>query len=143
MNEHRPSHGLLLLTGGVLLSGTLLLPFGTRDVQNKAEREPFHRHSVGASLAINPTPERVQHGSLLQTMECAGCHDGERREIGPSFRDIAQLYRGRPGDLAEAIDHPQPGWGNYPSGPSSISLSKDERASLVSWILEREGDRDD
>lgn len=143
MSEHRPSHGVFLLTGGVLLAGTLLLPWGTRDVRSKEETEPERLRSTNASMAINSAPERVEHGAFLQTMECAGCHDGDRREIGPSFRDIAQLYQGRPAELAEAISHPQPGWADYPRGPERLRLSEDDRASLVSWILQSEGKGDD
>src|ERR1700730_17754078 len=43
MSEHGPSRGLLLLTSGVLLAGTLLLPYGTRDVQSKKNAEPQQR----------------------------------------------------------------------------------------------------
>jgi len=136
MSQHRPSHGLFLLTGGVLLAGTLLLPWGTRDAQSKEDAEPQHQHSTIASMAINSTPDRVERGALLQTMECAGCHDGDRREIGPPFRDIAQLYQGRPAELAEAVSHPQPGWAEYPPGPERLRFSEDDRAALVSWILQ-------
>lgn len=142
MSEHNPSHGLLLLTGGVLLAGTLLLPFGTRDVMGKEDVEPQPR-ALSASLPIDPTPQRVQHGAFLQTMECAGCHDLERREIGPSYQAIAHLYKGRSAALAEAIGHPQPGWADYPPGPARPSLSSDDRTSLVSWILESGGSGDD
>ena len=143
MREHRPSHALFVLTGGVLLAGTLLLPWGTRDVQSKADAKPPQHLPMFASMAINSTPEHVEHGAFVQTMECAGCHDGDRREIGPSFRDIAQLYQGRPAELAEAISHPQPGWADYPPGPERLRFSEEDRASLVSWILQSGGKGDD
>jgi len=133
MSEHQPSPGLFLLTGGVLLAGTLLLPYGTRDVIGKQDVEPSQ--PLNASLPVDLTPQRVHQGAFLQTMQCAGCHDLERREIGPSFRAIAHLYKGRSAELAEAIGHPQQGWADYPPGPAQLSLSKDDRISLVAWIL--------
>lgn len=143
MNQAGPSHGLLLLTGGVLIAGSLLLPFGTRDFQSKEHPEFQQRPSADASMAIIPKPERGQKGAFLQTMECAGCHDRVRREVGPSFRDIAQLYEGRPAELAAAISHPQPGWVDYPPGPERLPISENDRASLVSWILDAGGKRHD
>lgn len=142
MSEHKPSRWLYLLTGGVLLLGTLLVVVGTRDRDNHAGA----RQDSGPDEPCPPvsvTPGLLERGATLQRMECAGCHSDDRREIGPSYQVIAARYHCRPDELIAAIGHPKPGWAHYPPGPEGPPLARDDQAALVYWILNTGGSGDE
>ncbi len=142
MIEHRPAGWLYLLTGGVLLLGTLLVIVGTRDRDSHAGARQ-DRGLDEICPPVSATPVLLERGATLERMECAGCHSGDRREIGPSYEVIAARYHCRPDELIAAIGHPKPGWADYPPGPEGPPLARDDQAALVSWILNTGGSGDE
>ena len=144
MSEHTPPRGLYLLTAGVLLLGTLLVAVGTRNTDSTQANDG--RRNPGLDEGCRPssgTPGRIKRGAALQQLRCAGCHAGDRREIGPSYAVIAERYHCRPVELSAAIGHPKPGWADYPPGPVGPPLVQDDRSALVAWILNQEGKGDE
>ncbi len=146
-NERR-SRPLIGLLTSVLLLGTLLAWWGTRD----------HRQLFGESLRQPVTaagavvPQVTQEESTLQDRgyeisqrQCAGCHEMTTRSSAPSYQEIVTFYRREfptaAGDsdlrsrLASAVTHPQPGWGNFAPGPAESGLSPEDRVAVASWIL--------
>jgi hypothetical protein len=162
--EQSPSRPPIRLLGSVLLLGTLLAWWGTRD----------HRHLFGESLrkpvvtagVVLPqvTQERtvlIERGSQISQRQCAGCHEMATRYSAPSYQEIVTFYRrevatfyrrqivpvddrqftnlcGNPdllSRLASAVTHPRPGWGNFAPGPLESELSLHDRIALASWIL--------
>jgi cytochrome c551/c552 len=141
VSEKKPARWLYLLTGGVLLLGTLMVVVGTRSSPDDDARANHARLDRGLDEMCPPasvTPGLVDRGATLQRMECAGCHSDDRREVGPSYAVIAERYHGRPLALSAAIGHPEPGWADYPPGPAGPPLARDDRAALVAWILSHE-----
>lgn len=141
MSEHKPSRWLYLLTAGALLLGTLMVAVGTRNSRDEDARAHHARQDSGLNEMYSPvsvTPGLLQRGATLQRMECAGCHSEDRREVGPSYVLIAERYHRRPSALAAAIGHPEPGWADYPPGPTGPPLARDDQAALVAWILKQE-----
>ena len=146
MSEHKPPRWLYLLTVGVLLLGTLLVVVGTRDSKDDDARANHARQDRGLDEMGPPapvTPGSLERGATLERMECAGCHSGDRREIGPSYEVIAARYHCRPDELIAAIGHPKPGWADYPPGPEGPPLARDDQAALVYWILNTRGSGDE
>lgn len=142
MSEKKPARWLYLLTGGVLLLGTLLVVVGTRSSPDDDARANHARQDSGLDEMCPPasvTPGLLERGATLQRMECAGCHSDDRREIGPSYEVIAARYHCRPDQLIAAIDHPKPGWADYPPGPEGPPLARDDQTALVYWILNTGG----
>src|SRR5437879_10153369 len=88
----------------------------------------------------------LDRGSQISQRQCAGCHERATRSSAPSYQEIATFYRrgfpmsaGNPdlrSRLASAVTHPQPGWGNFPPGPSESRLSLDDRIAVATWILD-------
>lgn len=150
-SEHKsPSRPPIRLLASVLLLGTLLAWWGTRDHRRlfgESLREP-----VAAGVAVLPQVTQqesvlLDRGSQISQRQCAGCHEMATRSSAPSYREIVTFYRreflasaGNPdlrSRLASAVTHPQPGWGNFAPGPLESGLSPDDRIALASWILNR------
>jgi cytochrome c551/c552 len=74
---------------------------------------------------------------LLQKNACIACHGMDNKIVGPSFRDIANKYKGR----ADAVNYlsgkikagGQGVWGNIPMPPQALSDA--ESARLAQWLV--------
>jgi cytochrome c551/c552 len=146
-NEHpsRPPIGLLT---SVLLLGTLLAWWGTRDHRELFEeslRQPVAAAGVAAPDVTQETSALVDRGYEISQRQCAGCHEMATRSSAPSYQDIVAFYRrgfsstGGNSDLrsrlTSAVTHPQPGWANFAPGPPEPGLSQDDRVAVASWML--------
>lgn len=151
-NEH-PSGTPIRLMGSVLLLGTLLAWWGTRDHRRlfgEALREPVAARSTVLSQIKPEHSALLDRGFQISERQCAGCHEMTRRSSAPSYQEIVTFYRrgfststGNPdlrSRLASAVTHPQPGWGNFEPGPPESGLSLDDRIALASWILHSFGE---
>jgi len=151
--EHQSRPPILLL-GSVLLLGTLLAWWGTRDHRHlfgESLREPV---AAGKMVLPQVTPAEnalLDRGFQISQRQCAGCHEVATRSSAPSYQEIVTFYRrgfptsaGNPdlrSRLASAVTHPHPGWCNFAPGPSESGLSPEDRIALANWIL-KSFDRD-
>jgi cytochrome c551/c552 len=146
-SEHR-SRPLIGLLTSVLLLGTLLAWWGTRDHRQlfgESLRQPVTAVSVVVPEVTQEESALVDRGYEISRRQCAGCHEMTTRSSAPSFREIVTFYRrgfaGTAGDpglrsrLASAVTHPWPGWGNFAPGPAEPGLSLEDRTALASWML--------
>jgi cytochrome c551/c552 len=150
-NDNRSEHQSrppIRLLGSVLLLGTLLAWWGTRDHRRLFGESPREPIAAGGLLLPQFTPEKnapLDHGAQISQRQCAGCHEMARRSSAPSYQEIVTFYRhrflttaGNPdlrARLAAATTHPQPGWGNFAPGPAEPGLSLDDRIAVASWML--------
>ena len=144
-NRSRPLIGLLT---SVLLLGTLLAWWGTRD-RRQFFGEPLRQPATALSVVIPQITEEhtalLDRGYEISQRQCAGCHELTTRSSAPSYREIVAFYRLRfasaDGDpdlrsrLAAAVTHPWPGWGNFAPGPAEPGLSLEDRTAVASWML--------
>ena len=146
--QQSPSRPPIGLVGSVLLLGTLLAWWGTRDHRalfGESLREPVAAASVVLPQVAQDESALLNRGSQISQRQCAGCHEMFTRSSAPSYQEIVTFYRrgipasaGNPdlrSRLATAVTHPRPGWGNFAPGPSESELSLDDRIALASWIL--------
>jgi len=147
--EHQsPSHAPIRLLGGVLLLGTLLAWWGTRDHRRlfgESLREPLAAGAVVLPQVTQEESALLDRGSQISQRQCAGCHEMFTRSSAPSYQEIVTFYRrefptsaGNPdlrSRLASAVTHPRPGWGNFAPGPLESELSFDDRIAVAGWIL--------
>ena len=71
MSEHKPARWLYLLTGGVLLLGTLLVVVGTRNSRDDDARAKHARQDSGSDETCPPvsaTLGLLERGATLQRM---------------------------------------------------------------------------
>jgi len=143
-----PSRPPIRLVASVLLLGTLLAWWGTRDHRRLFGDLP--RKAVAAApLSVLANVEIdsaiVASGYQINQRQCAGCHEMSTRSTGPSYQEVVTFYlhhSAAPDEksdllnqLSSAVGHPQPGWGNFASGPAESGLSLEDRVAVASWIL--------
>ena len=92
--------------------------------------------SLADSDSVLPAPT----GKILYTRHhCSACHGLTNKLVGPSLRDVAKRYQGKPevnAVLEKKIKLGGSGaWGNIPMPPHA-TIEASDIASLVSWILE-------
>ena len=91
-----------------------------------------------AVRAQEPAPEE-----LAKKTGCFQCHSVDKQVVGPAYKDVAARYKGKAGARAALIKTVRDGgkghWteltGGAPMPPHSASLSADEIARLVDWVL--------
>jgi cytochrome c len=87
-----------------------------------------------ASLA-GSTPAFASKDLAIRSV-CMGCHQVDRKVVGPAFRDIAARYA--PADEAKLVEKVVRGgggvWGIVPMPPQAALKPEDAR-TLVRWIL--------
>ena len=154
-SDHQsPSRPPISLLVGVLLLGTLLAWWGTRDHRCLFGESPREPVAAGSLLLPQVTPEDSalrDRGFQISERQCAGCHEMATRSSAPSYQEIVTFYRRGSSTsagnsdlrsrLASAVTHPQPGWGNFAPGPPESGLSLDDRIALASW-MQNSFDRD-
>jgi cytochrome c551/c552 len=146
-SEHR-SRPLMGLLTSVLLLGTLLSWWGTRDRRQlfgESLRQPVTAVGVVVPQVTQEESALVDRGYEISQRQCAGCHEMTTRSSAPSYREIVTFYRSgsasAAGDprlrsrLASALIHPWPGWGNLAPGPAEPGLSLEDRTAVASWML--------
>ena len=119
--EHQSRPPIRLL-GSVLLLGTLLAWWGTRDHRRlfgESVREPVAAAGTILPQAIQEESALLDRGSQISQRQCAGCHEITTRSSAPSYQEIVTFYsRGFPTSagnpdlrsrLASAVTHPRPG----------------------------------
>ncbi len=76
--------------------------------------------------------------ALMRKSDCFGCHALDSRLVGPSLRDIARRYAGKPAVLGVLVKKVRAGgagnWGQIPMAPHP-ALSDAQLGRMVSWIL--------
>ncbi len=146
-NQHK-SVSLISLVASVLLLGTLLSWWGTRDPRQlfgESLRQPVTAASAVVPQITQVESALVDRGYEISQRQCAGCHEMTTRSSGPSYREIVTFYRrgfasaaSEPAlrsRLASAVRHPWPGWSNFAPGPAEPGLSFDDRMAVASWML--------
>jgi cytochrome c len=82
---------------------------------------------------------RAQAGEdLAKNSGCLACHTVDKKLVGPSYKDIANKYRGDKGaaaNLAKKVKEGGKGvWGDIPMTPNAHVKDADI-ATIVNWIL--------
>jgi cytochrome c551/c552 len=143
-----PKRPLIPLLASVVLLGTVLAWWGTRDHRHlfgEPSRNPVAAVAADTLQNIQTNDATLDRGSQVAEHDCAGCHQMTGRSIGPSYEEIVTLYQiqAAPSDgtpellsrLATAVTHPQPGWTNFAPGPAESGLALEDRVAVASWIL--------
>ena len=76
--------------------------------------------------------------ALAKSSGCLACHTTDKKLIGPSYKDVADKYRGNKGAEADLIKKVKNGskgvWGDIPMTPNPHVKDEDIK-TIVQWIL--------
>lgn len=87
----------------------------------------------------NVAYQKVSEGELLiSKMDCIGCHNKDRKILGPSYSEIAKKYPLNDKNIAYLTSKIIKGgsgvWGSIPMA-AHANLKKEEAKSIVKYIL--------
>lgn len=92
----------------------------------------------GPAKADAPTGLSLTGEALARARTCLACHQIDRKQVGPSYRDVAARFADNPDAvsiLSNAIRKGGRGqWGAVPM-PAQPQVSEAEAAELARWIL--------
>ncbi len=68
---------------------------------------------------------------------CSSCHDSSATTIGPSLKDIAKRYKGKPvaAEIAQRIRAGSEGRWDGPAHPAYEGLDENDALLMAKWIL--------
>ncbi len=76
--------------------------------------------------------------ALARKHNCTACHQVDRKSVGPSYKDVANKYRGQADAGAKLSAHVKSGskglWGPIPMPPNAAVPDADID-KLVKWVL--------
>ncbi len=84
-----------------------------------------------AGLLVAGTAYAQAGAELAKAKNCMGCHDLEKKKVGPSFNDIAAKYKGNKEAEGRLIAALKEGKGH----PSKVAATDAELKTLVQYSL--------
>jgi cytochrome c len=95
---------------------------------------------VAASVFLTAQAQTKSPEQLAKDAGCTSCHNATEKVVGPSFKAIAEKYKGDKGaadQLVQSVRNGSKGtWGRIPMPPHN-SLAEAEVKAIVGWILAR------
>lgn len=69
---------------------------------------------------------------------CMGCHQVDKKLVGPSYKEVATKYKGDKGAMAKLSDKVKKGgagvWGPVPM-PANPNISDADLKTVIEWVL--------
>ncbi len=90
-----------------------------------------------ASALATPAMAAEDASALAQMKNCMGCHQIDKKVVGPAYKDVAAKYAGDAGAVDKLVAKVKSGgtgvWGQIPMPPNNVT--DEEAKKLVEWIL--------
>jgi len=84
---------------------------------------------MSAGIAVAGTAAAQSGADLAKSKNCLGCHDVEKKKVGPAFKDVAAKYKDNKDADAMLIAKLKDGKGHM-----KIAASDAELKTLVEWV---------
>lgn len=92
--------------------------------------------AAGGGAAQTVSAEQVQ--ALMKKHNCASCHAIDKKLVGPSYKEVAEKYKGDSSAEQHLIDKVKKGgsgvWGPVPMPPHP-NVPESDIAAIVDWTL--------
>ena len=86
---------------------------------------------VAAAGMLAAGAVNAQSGAdVLKAKGCLGCHDMEKKKMGPSYKDVAAKYKGKSGAEGELVAKLKDG-----KGHPKIAASDAELKAVIAHVL--------
>lgn len=93
---------------------------------------------ASVSLLAAAGAQAASADDLLKKNACTACHAIDKKGVGPSYKEVADKYRGQadaPAKLAEKVKKGGMGvWGKIPMPPNA-AVSDADLKSMITYIL--------
>jgi len=134
--EHaRDAHGNLMAQNRIV--GPVRGADTTRPPRSELDGAEVSALAEATMLASIPHQRRPE--DLAREANCMACHAVDAKMVGPSFREVGEKYRGRPGVAEMLVGRVKNGtsgvWGDVPM-PANAAIADDDIRVIVNWILE-------
>jgi cytochrome c len=106
--------------------------------------QPAFLCAAAVLLAAQATPPVWASPQIAVKAGCANCHTVDKKLVGPSYKEIAARYKGKPDALAKLTQRVRKGgpgtWGPIPM-PASDSgrISDADLKTVITWMLATPG----
>ena len=107
--------------------------------------KPSLRTALAAALiGLLHTGVAMASPQIALKAGCVGCHMADRKLVGPSYKEIAVKYRGKPDALAKLTQRVRKGgpgtWGPVPMPVSDTArISDADLKAVITWMLSTPG----
>jgi cytochrome c len=87
-----------------------------------------------AALALGATAAYADAGAdMLKAKGCLGCHDMDKKKVGPAYKDVAKKHAGDAGASAKIADELKAG--KAKGHPIAVKGSDEEIKQMVDYVL--------
>jgi len=83
---------------------------------------------ASAALGFAAASAGLANEDLAKKSGCMGCHDVNAKKVGPSFKSVAEKYKGKDGAADQLV-------GKLTKGHGGKKPSADDAKAIVDWIL--------
>ena len=92
--------------------------------------------AIAGAVLIAPAAQADE--ALAKKHNCMACHQVDKKLVGPSYKDVANKYRGQKDAAAKLAEKVKKGgqgvWGPVPMPPNA-AVSDADIKTLVNWVL--------
>lgn len=95
---------------------------------------------VAAVAGLLASPLAGASEAIVKKARCVACHQIEKKAVGPSYKDVANKYRGDAEAVATLSAKVRTGgsgvWGAVPMPPhDAAKISDEDLKSAIEWVL--------
>jgi len=83
-----------------------------------------------AAIGFASAQTAIAQEALAKSSGCLNCHAADTKKVGPSFKSIAEKYKGKADAEATLVANIKGG-----KGHPAVKASDDDLKSLVKWVL--------
>jgi cytochrome c len=86
--------------------------------------------AVVATVALASAQAATAQEALAKSSGCLNCHATDTKKMGPSFKSVAEKYKGKADAEATLVAKLKEG-----KGHPAVKTSDDDTKALVKWVL--------
>jgi cytochrome c len=104
--------------------------------QQVQQRSKEYQSALAAWNAANPPSEEIEETPEQLFATCAACHAPDAKLVGPSLREISQIYAGNPGGIVTWAMAPGKKRPDAPPMPAFSHLGEEKLRIIAKYMLE-------
>src|SRR3954463_627992 len=86
---------------------------------------------TAGAISLSSAASAQSAADLLKSKNCTGCHEVDKKKVGPAFKDVAAKYKDNKDAEAKLVSELKEGKGH----PLKIAATDAELKTLVQYVL--------